>query len=74
MPITIDPNPPTQGKPATITADANTVLYFDWDPPGEPAQATTDARGKLTITIPAGATSVIIKDGNGNDLGLTITQ
>lgn len=72
--LTIDPDPPVQGRNATISTTPNEKLTFDWDPQGEPTERTTDSRGRLTITIPANASSVIITDSFGTDYAFTVSS
>jgi len=62
--ITLDPLPPTQGGQMTIgyTGAPGTTLELDWDPPGTPATVTIPASGKVTITVPDNATSLVVSD------------
>lgn len=66
--ISINPDPPTAGKSATITytGAVGTVLNLDWNPSGgTPTSVTIGANGTATLTIPTNATSLVIVDSSG---------
>lgn len=61
--ITINPDPPKRGKPATITYKPNTGLRIEFDPGGLD-RATTDVNGDVTIQIPANCGTITVWDPN----------
>jgi prolyl-tRNA editing enzyme YbaK/EbsC (Cys-tRNA(Pro) deacylase) len=74
--ISLSPNPPTETQEMTVTVTGGTppfTVYFDWDPPGTPTSADTDVNGKVTITVPAGATSVSVSSVNATPVSTTVT-
>lgn len=65
--ITIKPVPPVAGGKVTIsyTGTPGTKLTLDWDPASEPSSVVVDENGNAEVTVPAGATSLIVDDPTG---------
>lgn len=66
--ITLSPLPPTQGGTLEIsyTGAPGTTLELDWDPPGTPTTVVIGPNGTATVTVPAKADSLIVKDPTPN--------
>lgn len=64
---TISPSPLTQGGHCVITTDApdGTVVTLDWDPEANPRSAKVK-NGKIQVTVPSNATSLLAHDAYGN--------
>jgi hypothetical protein len=75
--ISISPLPPTQGQPCTITYSGGTnpqTLNITWVPDGAgPGSVTTDANGKVKITIPSNAESMTVGGGGAPAESTSIT-
>jgi hypothetical protein len=71
-PLTISPNPPTQGQSATIKGNPGDVIDLDWDPLAEPGTVTLGSDGKAVVTVPRSAMSLIMTDPDGNSVSTSI--
>lgn len=65
--IGLDPIPPHQGDKLTVTYSGRlpVTLELDWHPSGSPTTVTINSAGGTTITVPAGASSLIVHDPTG---------
>ena len=76
--ITISPDPPVAGRPATITytGAVGTVLTLEWDPAATPTSAKIGRRGTAVVDVPANATSLVISDptGGAQAIGVTVSH
>lgn len=73
--ISINPDPPTQGKAATITYVAGATLIIEYTPGGT-VRVVCDAAGKANIVVAAGAQYMLVVDANNSNVseGYTVNQ
>lgn len=73
--ISIDPDPPKQGKSATVTYAPNKAIVIEATPGGI-IRGTCGTDGKFDFVVPAGAQLLLVYDANNTSVssGYTVTQ
>lgn len=53
--VKVQPNPPVEGQPVTITVTGPGPFYVSCDPDGPLVKYTPDAHGEIELTSPPGS-------------------
>jgi hypothetical protein len=53
--VSVQPNPPVEGQPVTITVTGPGPFYVSRDPDGDLTRYDADAQGEIELTTPPGA-------------------